>query len=214
MFGMLDYRAHKLLWLLCLPVTLAGKIVFYLVVLLSIFIAELTSYSVLVKIIIAYLAMEGICIVVFQIVFPLIFFVLKRFFFWFVDVIPSDGKDAEEAKQVVLMGKTFLLTRRFETEIENFGPDAVDELVATTNWRARWFFNARNRIEGVVRELQRIRQETGKEPGELGRKAIDDIREGLPNGHVTFVEKAIVTQAFFNSIVGFAICAAVISYIK
>jgi hypothetical protein len=123
MFGMLDYRAHKLLWLLSLPLMLAGKIAFYLVVLLSSFLAELTSHIVLVKIIIACLAMEVICIVVFQIVFSLMLFVVKRFFFWLVDVIPSDGKDAEEAKQVVLLGKAFLLLKRFDTEIENFGPD-------------------------------------------------------------------------------------------
>jgi hypothetical protein len=90
----------------------------------------------------------------------------------------------------------------------------IDRLVDTWNWRARWFFNVRNRTEGVVWELQRIHQETGKEPGELGRKAVDDIREGLPNGHISFVEKAIVPQAFFNSIVGFVICAVVIAYIR
>jgi hypothetical protein len=66
MFGMLDYRAHKLYWLLNLPLIIVSKISFYLIIILSIVIAEKTAYGVLVKIAIAYLCMEGICLLIIQ----------------------------------------------------------------------------------------------------------------------------------------------------
>src|SRR5579872_3153486 len=60
MFGMLDYRAHKLMWLLWLPIRLLIRIVFFVNIAASVLIAQSTNYPILVRIVIAYVAFEGI----------------------------------------------------------------------------------------------------------------------------------------------------------
>jgi hypothetical protein len=60
MFGMLDYRAHKLMWLLWLPIRLLVRITFFANIAASVLIAQSTNYSIPVKILSAYVAFEGI----------------------------------------------------------------------------------------------------------------------------------------------------------
>ena len=59
MFGMLDYRAHKLFWLLTLPIRWTGKLSSFVCIGIAILIAQNTSYSFWVKVIIAYASMES-----------------------------------------------------------------------------------------------------------------------------------------------------------
>jgi hypothetical protein len=80
MFGMLDYRAHKLLWLLCLPFNLAAKICFFVVIAASVLIGQQVSHSVFVKILVAYLCFEGIALVVINIIFGGVFYFVRKFF--------------------------------------------------------------------------------------------------------------------------------------
>ncbi|SRR6266566_1299764 len=86
-FGMLDFRAHKLFWLICLPFRAIAKISFYAVVLLAIVIAESTSYSAIAKIAMAYLVMEGIALALSLVVWKGLFWAIKSTFFWLVDVV-------------------------------------------------------------------------------------------------------------------------------
>jgi hypothetical protein len=66
----------------------------------------------------------------------------------------------------------------------------------------------------LVPELQRIYYETGTQPGELGGYKIASIRENLPGGKISWFEKTITNQQTFNSLVAFAIVAAVLIYLN
>jgi len=59
MFGMLDYRAYKLLWLICQPLRLVIWIAAWGSVVIAIMISASLHYSVLVRIVIAYAIWEG-----------------------------------------------------------------------------------------------------------------------------------------------------------
>ncbi|MGY4509321.1 hypothetical protein [Bradyrhizobium sp. USDA 3650] len=61
MFGMLDYRAHKLFRLLSFPLIVCGRLTFFVVVAIAIIVAQQTGYSLLVKIVLAYVTIGGSC---------------------------------------------------------------------------------------------------------------------------------------------------------
>jgi hypothetical protein len=113
-FGMLDYRAHKLFWLICLPFRFIAVVGSYAVLLVSIFIGHSTSYSVPVKILVAFVSMFAINLLVFGLFFQILFGCIRRLFFWFIDVVPAHGADSEEACFVVSNGPTaFRLEKKF-----------------------------------------------------------------------------------------------------
>ncbi len=213
MFGMLDYRAHKLYWLMSLPFRLVMRITFFVAIIVAILIAQSTSFGTLIKIVIAYVAFEAILLVVGTAIYAALGWVLTRFFFFLIDVVPAHGANAEEAKAIVLTGRAFELLKNLENDIENWTYDDTRELVSKANWRARWFFPIRERMEARIRELKRIHDETGQQPRDLGQAAIEKLCEALPNGKVSLLEKAIVNQQFFNSIVAFCIIVIIFAYI-
>jgi hypothetical protein len=106
MFGMLDYRAHKLYWLISLPFRLVARIIYFAAIFAGVAIAQLTSFSIPIKIVIAYVSMEAIGIAVYLIVSLGLSSVLNRLFFFLVDVVPAHGTNADEAKAIALMGRT------------------------------------------------------------------------------------------------------------
>jgi len=211
-FGMLDFRAHKLFWLICLPFRAIAKISFYAVVLLAIVIAESTSYSAIAKIAMAYLVMEGIALALSLVVWKGLFWAIKSTFFWLVDVVPSHGANIDEAHAIVLTGRAFELNKKFENEIENWTFDDTREMISHMNWRARLFFPVTKRLAITVSELQRVHAETGKQPRDIGLKGVTEIRKSFRVGKVSWLEKVMVREHFFNSIVAFALILLVIGY--
>jgi hypothetical protein len=208
---MLDYRAHKLYWLIALPFRLIARIINFATILIGIVIAEATTFSVPIKIVIAYVSFEAIGLVLLLTVYWVMTSVLNRIFFFIVDVVPAHGANAQEAKTIALTGRAFELNKKFETDIENWTYEDTDEFTSLYNWRARLFFPVRDRMASTVSELQRIYYETGTLPRDLGLAKVMAIRESLPGGKVSWFEKAI-TQAIFNSIVAFAIIAVVVTW--
>src|SRR5712671_5118595 len=102
---MLDYRAHKLFWLILLPFHVAGRIIFYLTaVATSIVVAQLTSYSPLAKIPIAFVAWELMSWVLIGVIWAAVCRLVANAFFWMVDVMPAHGANADEARAIVLTG--------------------------------------------------------------------------------------------------------------
>jgi hypothetical protein len=214
MFGMLDYRARKLYLLLAVPFAVLAKLSFYAVVVASIVIAEQTSKGVAIKILIAYLAMEAICILVFQVFWRLLGIAVIKVFFFLVDVLPANGANAEEAKGIVLEGDLFLLNKKLEHEIEHWTEeDTRRYLSVASNWRARMFFSARERFAHLVEELKRLHEETGKEPGDLERGTFEKIGKAFKGGPLTLPEKMIAHQHYFNSLVGAIIIICTVCYI-
>jgi hypothetical protein len=217
MFGMLDYRAHKLLQLLWLPFAILAKLSSFVIIAVAIIIAESTSYSTLVKIIIAYILFELIGIIAFQVIWALVIWAFKRAFFWLIDVVPAHGANHKEAQAIALYGRRFELEKKLAHDIANWTPEDTYEFVSLMNWRARLFFGGKIRIRAqrTATELKRIFQESGKQPTEIGINGIEEARKQVPGGNVSWFEHVIVTQYFFNSIVGitlivFVICSTAI----
>src|SRR5262245_29142932 len=103
MFGMLDYRAYKLLWLICLPLRLVMWIAAWGLIVIAIMISASFDYSVLVRIVIAYAIWEGAGVVLLIVHWILLWFI-KKGFFWVIDVVPAKAETVAEAKQMVLGG--------------------------------------------------------------------------------------------------------------
>ena len=167
MFGMLDHRAHKLYWLLSLPFMVINYLIVFLAIFVAVLIAQSTSYGVLIKILIAYVALEAM-LVVLGITQDLLGSALNRLFFFFIDVVPAHGANAAQAKAIVFMGRYFELSKKLENDIKNFTYEDALELNSQLNWRARLLFPSKERLLATVGELKRIYGETGQQPRKFG----------------------------------------------
>jgi hypothetical protein len=209
---MLDYRAHKLYWLISLPFRVAAKLTFFVLIVVSIGIAQSTTSAPPIKILIAYAAFELILLVLGLVAFSIISWALNRVFFFLIDVVPAHGANHVEAREIALAGRAFELSKKFETQIENWSDEDTTELVSHLNWRARLLFPSRTRTARTVRELKRIQRETGAQPIDVGSSGVIKIRESLPGGKPSLFEKALTTQSTFNSILALVIIAGAIIY--
>jgi len=138
--------------------------------------------------------------------------VSESVFLFIIDVVPSHGADDEEAKAIVLRGRAFELEKKFDNEIQDWTYDDTIELVSKMSWRARYFFPVRERLQATVEELQIIHSDTDQQPRDLGLNRIVGIRESLPNGKQSILEKIVLSQGFPSSIVAFSIMAFVFIY--
>jgi hypothetical protein len=203
-FGMLDYRAHKLYWLLALPFRIIVKVLFFAVVFIAIIFAQSTSYIKPIKIVIAYAGVEAGLILLSLIWWP-VTSAFNRVFFFLIDVVPAHGANMEEAHAIVLTGRTYELLKKFENDIQNWSYDDTREFVSRLNWRVRLFFPVMQRTARLVQELKLIHEETGKQPSDIGRSEIAKIRNELPNGKISWPERAIGTQWSFNALLALSI---------
>jgi hypothetical protein len=139
--------------------------------------------------------------------------VFNRVFFWLIDVVPAHGTDAEEAHMIALSGRTYELNKKFETDIGNWTYDDTDELLSRLPWRVRLFFPVKPRMRRVVQELQLVHEETGKQPRDIGQREVEKIRNELPNGKISWLEKMIGMQWAFNALVALAVIVIVILFV-
>jgi hypothetical protein len=209
MFGMLDYRAHKLFWLVTFPFRLIARLAFFVIVVIAILIARWTEYSPLIQIVVAYVTMEAIAMVFVALWALLVSWPIQKIFFWLVDVMPSRGENDEEAKEVVCKGQIIWLSKKLSFDIDNWTFEDTDNFVSCLHWRARIFFNARENFVKRLSVLQRLYDETGKQPGSFPQVEIEKILKPLNPG---WFETAIVNPHFFNSIMGATIIVLVILY--
>jgi hypothetical protein len=215
MFGMLDYRAYKLKQLIWLPFRVAAKLSMFIAIAMSILIAQITSFNPLIKIVLAYVLFELIAMI-FLVMWGILDAGLGRFFFWLIDVVPAHGQNAEEAKAIALKGRIAELDKKLWSDIANWTLEDTEEYVAHMNWRARLFFGMKLkfRMNSTVRELQRIYNDNGQLPSDIGINGLNGIREKLPGGKVPILERLIVNQAYFNSLVATVLIVVVIGYAK
>ena len=154
MFGMLDYRAHGLLWLLRMPVRLLGWVVYFAAIAAAIPIARSTQYALLFQVLIGYVAFE-VVVGLASIVLRILDWIIRRIFLFLVDVVPARGETVEEAKRIALKGDVVWLCKKLDTNVENWTQEDTDKLVSLLNWRIRWFLNGRERIEDLVTAVQK-----------------------------------------------------------
>src|SRR5262249_54169181 len=96
MFGMLDYRAYKLLWLICRPFSLIILIAELGAIAVAIMISASLHYNVLVRIVIAIAILIGAVIII-TIFRRILWWFVTTWFFWLVDVVPAKGESVAES---------------------------------------------------------------------------------------------------------------------
>jgi hypothetical protein len=137
MFGMLDYRAYKLFWLLTFPFRILRKALHFMLVGIAIWIGIWSEFQPLVlQMVIAYVAFEGMGIVLVILWTLLIILPVDKMFFWIVDVIPARGENIEEAKEIVRKGPAIWLTKKMTDHIDERTFEDTDAFVSLMNWRA------------------------------------------------------------------------------
>jgi hypothetical protein len=201
MFGMLDYRAHKLFFLLMLPLWLFSKISYYLCIVVGILIAQNTAYDFWIKVIIAYVCTE-LCAAVLLAFWWAINHLAQKIFFWVVDVIPAKGENDEEAKEIVRKGRIIWLLKKYATNIQDWNYEDTNAFASVLNWRAKLFFKSKERIKQRVLIFQHNWEDTGKQPGDMTQSEIKGMIGHLEGG---WFEKLIVNQYYFNSLISIVI---------
>ena len=169
MFGMLDYRAYKLLWLIDLPFRLIFVLATVGSITIAIMIGATLHYSVLVRIVITCAIFWGINGIIF-IIRWILFWFIKKGFFWLIDVVPAKAESVAEAKAVAIGGPMIWLGKKFMTNLGNWTEDVTEEFASLNwppfmNWRARLFFHSKERIRKRVRRFREMYEATGKQPG-------------------------------------------------
>jgi hypothetical protein len=209
MFGMLDYRAHKLFWLLTLPFRVVWQLFFIAFIVIAILIARWTEYSPLIQIIIGCVAMEGMALVFGLLWFLLVSWPVEKIFFWTVDVIPSRGEDMEEAKEIVRKGPIVWLTKKLLNHIDSWTYEDTDAWVSCMNWRARLFFNEKEKFAKRLEVLEQVYYETGNQPGSLPQAELDKLLKAYKPG---WFQIGVVN--FPNDIMGASIIIVTILYLS
>jgi hypothetical protein len=207
MFGMLDYRAYKLLWLICLPHQIAMWIASWGLVVLAIMISAPLHFSVPIRIVIAIAIFEGAGIVL-SITRVILFWFIKKGFFWLVDVVPSKAESVAEAKEMVVGGPMTWLGKKFLTDIGNWTEDDTEQFASLMNWRARLFFHSTERVRKRLERFWQMYEDTDKQPGDLTeierKKMVADL-------DYSWFEKAIINPYSFHAIVRIVIISIAIT---
>jgi hypothetical protein len=213
MFGMLDYRAHKLFWLLYFPLRIAGKIALWAMIVVAILIVHSFSYSWPVKAVLGYVIFEAMGIGV-TIIFAALSWLLSKSFFSLIDVVPTKGEDAEEARLVVTKGPLFWLSKKMSSNIDDWTDDDTDAFAKALNWRARLLFNERKKIQRRAEIFLRNFEETGIQPVDLPRNELKDLVGHLDGSKLARgFEIAIVNPNYFSGIVGLVVIVIAMAYL-
>jgi hypothetical protein len=212
MFGMLDYRAHKLLWLIFLPISLGQRLIIYGIAAAAALLvqSQFAQYHLLAMIAIAVVGFELTTMFVMWLVFAPINWIIKSVFFWIIDVVPARGTDPEEAKVIVLLGPRYELDKKLNRDIGNWTDADTASWVALQNWRSRWLFPIEDRMRFLVREFRDLHECEGKQPGDFDPSCIMSVANRFPGRKVTWFERTIVSPYGFNSIVAVVIIALIL----
>jgi hypothetical protein len=139
-----------------------------------------------------------------------LYWMLKKIFFFLIDVVPTRGANLTEAQAGVVSGRGVWLGLKSDRDIGNWSDDDTFELGSLINWRGRLFFNARERLETRVERLKDNYIVTGKQPGELTKPELDAL---VADTDYKWFETAIIDQRFFNSIFAFVLIVSGILYL-
>jgi hypothetical protein len=209
MFGMLDYRAYKLFWLLTFPLRIISRLVGFAFIVVAILIARWTEYSPLMQIVIAIAAYQGMGLIFGLLWLFLITLPAEKIFFWTVDVVPSHGEDEEEAKEIVRKGPVIWLTKKLMNHIDEWTWEDTQAFVSCMNWRARLFFNEREQFGKRVEVLRQLHEDTGKQPSSFPEAEVLKLLKPYKAGWIQF---AVVN--YFTDIVAISIIVLTILYLS
>lgn len=137
MFGMLDYRAHRLYWLLTLPLLAVTLPLSYGIVVGSVLYSVNTFGSVWVQIAMAVLIME-LASLVLQLVVTLLQWMGRKTFLFFIDVVPSEGRSKAEAIDVLTHGNVVRYITKLKYDPYGFDDDDQRALVNAATKAQGW----------------------------------------------------------------------------
>jgi hypothetical protein len=200
----LDYRAHKLYWLLMLPVRIAiSVIVLSTAAVVALYVGNTLTYPWFVKLVIAYIAVEIACSIV-GLILLMITKIPSHVFFWLIDVIPTKGRNEEKAHAIVLGGPLIWLTLKLEREIENWTDRDTAAFVAALPWRIR-LFNSRELVEERLAIMRDYYERTGQQLSVLGKEGVKKL--------VAHLEPPWLARMFINPYVFYAVVRFMIVFV-
>lgn len=193
MFGMLDYRAHKLYIILFgIPIFLIGLFSLFGLPFIYYAVGSYFADTYVMKII-----MSLICLIFIELIWlAVVMFISKVFQFIFgliVDVIPADGRTKEEAKLVVWSGDKAIFLLKFNKKKPKDWSDKDKEKLASGFFN---YFFKENIIERIDRVREHYIDNPDVNPDEFNTKAF--LKEN--NLEIGIFEK-IVTDVFFRTCV-------------
>jgi hypothetical protein len=111
MFGILDYRAYKLFWLIMFPISLmaVALILGTTGVVALVVQTQVSTYHFLVRLVAAWFAAEIAANIIGILFTLLVHSTVKKAFFWVIDVVPAHGKTPEEARHIAEAGPSYEL---------------------------------------------------------------------------------------------------------
>ena len=144
MFGMLDYRAHKLYSFLHLPfhAVLWIIVVFLPICVPIVILSHFRNLSTvpLFLFLFGIIALE-VCGTILHLILKVVFLLPEAIFNFLVDPVPTDGRSKEEAKLVVTGGNRTLTIFKFAKTASEWTDDEIEELSKLTVWHR--FFSER-----------------------------------------------------------------------
>ena len=128
MFGMLDYRAHKLYWLISLPISVTVLILAYALVAGSFLYAVNVTTNKLYQIGITVLLLE-LSSLILGLLAMVVLWLLRRFFYFLVDLVPAEGRNKLEAREVLINGDSIRFIYKLKYQASLF--DDEDQVALT-----------------------------------------------------------------------------------
>lgn len=125
---MLDYRAHKLYWLISLPISLTVIILAYALVAGSFLYAVNWTQNTLYQIGITVLLLE-VSSLILGLLAVLILWTLRKLFYFLVDLVPAEGRNKLEAREVLINGDSIRYIYKLKYQASLF--DDEDQIAFT-----------------------------------------------------------------------------------
>ncbi len=147
LFGMLDYRAHKLYWLLRVPLVLAVIALSFFLLFAAFAYARTFSYPTIVQFGIA-VALFELGAIALQIVIAILSWVLRKIFFFLVDVVPAEGRNKEEAEDVLVHGDAIRYFAKLKYQPRRFDDNDEGMLIRATKKSQGWIVRTLRFLSG------------------------------------------------------------------
>jgi len=149
MFGMLDYRAHKLYALFSVPMWLVAWIT-------SVIVMPIVAYSVgrslggslLTQTLLSIGAMFGLEVLLTLIV-KLVWTIFEAIFFFIIDVVPVNGRSKSDALAVVRRGDVAVHLWTMAKGVEHWTDELVEELATGSLFSRPYAERIRNRVHAL-----------------------------------------------------------------
>ncbi len=180
MFGMLDYRAHKLYKL----IFIAPSLILYFIGLVLIPAASLLVAVEYAEGALTFALYAIASLLILEIIFQIIgFYIIIGFFnavfYYLVDVVPTNGRNKEQAEYIAKWGRYGELDLKFSEYPKNWLDDEIEEF-GERDWVQRVFFSGRTK-----RRMYAVREYYSNNEEEVyGATSIDSFlsRNGMYAG--------------------------------